>query len=116
MALPASAHAYVGWTTINPFKIKGLPIAATVRDPTELAGWRPRLGRTSQERGMERQGFDFTIEQHGSLWTWTARAPHTPAPEAGVARSRRQAAACVIRALVRAETGERASSDAPRAA
>ncbi|MDG2520359.1 hypothetical protein P7B02_02305 [Caulobacter segnis] len=52
---------------------------------------------------MERPGFNFTIEQRGRLWTWTARSPYA-STESGVARSRRQAAACVIRALVRAET------------
>lgn len=55
---------------------------------------------------MRRHGFNFTIEQHGSMWIWSALSPHATAPETGVARSRRQAAACVIRALVRAETSQ----------
>lgn len=57
--------------------------------------------------------FAYVIEETEEGWVWVAKACDGALLQRGVARSRRHAAALVIRALVRHQAGDAQSAPSP---
>ena len=53
---------------------------------------------------MDQAGYKWSIQARGAEWVWTIRSGEGAPVDCGAAPTRAQAAACVVRALVRGMT------------